>query len=329
MRNSMTLSAGVLALFVLLTTLSGCKKSTDDDATNNPAQPKAVTDVVAEDKNFTILNAAITYAKLGDALKGANLTVFAPTDAAFQAAGIATPAAISTLSTTAVAGILNYHVFNGKTEVAAFPAGINTPIQSKGGAVAYVTKTASGTAAALSINGAVVTKADQQAANGVIHVIDKVLMPPTGNVLSVAQADPGSFSLLVLAVSRAATVNPTLAAALSSTANVAALTLFAPTNTAFAAAGFATPTSITTASPATLSNILAYHAVSGLLFSTQLVPGTQTTLNTSSNNKITIGTSAAGITVRGNQNATPATIRRADVLTTNGLIHVIDQVLRP
>lgn len=328
MRNSVTLLAGVLALF-LLTTLNGCKKSADDDATNNPAQPKAVTDVVAEDKNFTILNAAITYAKLGDALKGTNLTVFAPTDAAFQAAGIATPAAISTLSTTAVAGILNYHVFNGKTEVATFPTAINTAIQSKGGAVAYVTKTMSGTAAVLSVNGAVVTKADQQAANGVIHVIDKVLMPPTGNVLSVAQADPGSFSLLVLAVGRAATVNPTLAAALSSTTNTASLTLFAPTNAAFAAAGFATPASITAASPATLSNILAYHAVPGMLFSTQLVPGTLTTLNTSSNNKITVGTSASGITVKGNQNATPAVIRRADVLTTNGLIHVIDQVLRP
>ena len=329
MRNSVTLLAGMLALFLLLTTLSGCKKSTDDDAANNPAQPKAVTDVVAEDKNFTILNAAITYAKLGDALKGANLTVFAPTDAAFQAAGIATPAAISTLSTTAVAGILNYHVFNGKTEVATFPTAVNTPVQSRGGAVAYVTKTVSGTALMLSVNGARVTQADVQAANGVIHVIDKVLMPPTGSVLAAAQADPGSFSLLVLAVTRAATVNPVLSAALSSTSNTALLTLFAPTNAAFAAAGFATPASITAASPATLANILAYHAVPSVLFSTQLVSGPLTTLNQSSNNRITIATSNSAITVKGNRNATPALIRRADVLTNNGLIHVIDQVLMP
>jgi uncharacterized surface protein with fasciclin (FAS1) repeats len=328
MRNSVMLLATVLALFTLVTTVSSCKKSSDNPD-DTPAQPKAVTDIVAEDKNFTILNAALTYAKLGDALKGANLTVFAPTDAAFQAAGIATPAAISTLSTTAVAGILNYHVFNGATPAATFPTAINTPIQSKGGPVAYVTKTMSGTAAVLSINGARVTQADVPAANGVIHIIDKVLIPPTGSLLATAQADPTNFSLLLVAVNRVAVVNPTLAAALSSTANVASLTLFAPTNDAFVAAGYTTPASVSAASPATLSNILAYHAVAQSLFSTQLATGQLTTLNQSSTNKITIATSGTTITVKGNQNTTPANIKRADILTNNGIIHVIDQVLRP
>jgi len=132
-----------------------------------------------------------------------------------------------------------------------------------------------------------------------------------------------NLSLLVAAVNRAASGNPAVLTALT---GPGPLTVFAPTNAAFAAAGFANEAAINAAAPATLANILLYHVVPARAFSTNLTNGDVTTAQTG---RLTIAVSGTGVTVKGARNATAANVNPANVVATNAVIHVVDQVLLP
>ncbi len=308
---SLTWSAGVLLLLIIATAACS-KKSTD-------AQPKTITDVVLENAEFSILKSGVLYAGIGDALKATNLTLFAPNDAAFLASGITT-ASLTALPKDSVKKILLYHVLFAKTLVADIPAGTNAVSTANNQAVAYLIK--SGTD--VFINGAKVTAADQLVANGVMHTINRVLSPPAGSIVDLARRDP-NLSYLLLAATRAATANPTLLTTLSTTP----ITVFAPTNAAFIAAGYTSPSSLTQVAPQTLVTLLSYHVLPGVTFSNQLTAGQVTTLAQTASNKLTIGTTATGITVKGNQNATAANLVEPNIVINNGVVHRIDQLLRP
>jgi uncharacterized surface protein with fasciclin (FAS1) repeats len=102
--------------------------------------------------------------------------------------------------------------------------------------------------------------------------------------------------------------------------------VFAPTNAAFRAAGFATVNDINNADPATLTSILTYHVIAGRIFSSDLTQGAQpTTLNTG---KLTISLTG-GATVKGNSNTVASNIIATNIMATNGVVHVIDRVLLP
>ena len=184
----------------------------------------------------------------------------------------------------------------------------------------YVSKSSAG----VFLNGTTqVVTADVAASNGVIHAINKVLLPPAGTVVAAAGATP-SLSVLVQALQRPA------AAALLAAANdpKANLTVFAPTNAAFQALltklGY---TSLSQIPDATLVAVLQAHVVNGArAFSTDL---TDKQAVTTLNGSVTIGVSGAGVTVAAKNNPTPANVVAANVLTNNGVVHVIDQVLLP
>ncbi len=290
------------------------------------ATPKSASDLIQEDGSFTLLRAAVLRANFADALKAANLTIFAPNDDAFKAAGYANVAAINALPVATLEQILKYHVFNGIVRSNAPQLSTNTPVQSVGGGTAYITKTTSGSAAGLTINGARVTKADQEVSNGIVHTIDRVLLPTAPSILSALQSDPANFSLVVAAINRI----PTLAVQLSTSATTQPVTLFVPDNAAFAAAGspLTNLAAINAATLTTLSSILGYHATLGSLFSNQLTAGQLTSLNPTSA-KLTVVITNNTPTIKGNQNTTAATIKRADIVANNGVIHVVSQVLRP
>jgi uncharacterized surface protein with fasciclin (FAS1) repeats len=286
----------------------------DDD--DNEMAANTITDVVVKGSDFSILEAAVVRAGLDDDLKAGTLTVFAPTDAAFQAAGL-TVATVNQTDAATLQSILQYHVVNGKQTAASLPTGTNSAVTTLSGGTIYVTKNN----AAVSINGATVTTPDVAASNGVIHVVDKVLMPPTGNLVQVAQADP-KFSFLVAAVVRASEGSTNVAQVLSGNGPY---TVFAPTNQAFIDAGFSNEDAIRQADPATLTKILTYHVVGARVFSTNLASGNVTTLQ-GENVTVTLGNS---VTVKGASNATASTVTMANVVATNGVIHVIDKVLLP
>ena len=260
----------------------------------------------------TALVAALTQANLVATLQGTGpFTVFAPTDDAFAAAGIDlstfdTPEEIATL-----ADILLYHVLPGAVPASAVTAGL-TVTMANGDEASFDVEPDSGTILiGFQYPDAFVITTDVQASNGIIHVIDKVLLPPP-TIPAIAN-NTGIHSALVAALSQA-----NLVATLEGDGP---FTVFAPTDAAFTAAGIDLSTFDTDEEIATLADILTYHVVSGKVMSSDLTDGmTATALNTDS---LTFTVNADGVMVN------DATVTLADAKASNGVIHVIDKVLMP
>jgi uncharacterized surface protein with fasciclin (FAS1) repeats len=290
--------------------LAACGGSGDDDTD--------VSRLVNDQANFRILSAAIDAAGLRSVLTGDSpITLFAPTDAAFNA--LLAELNISAEQLLADRALLNtvltYHVLPGKVERAAVPIG--RAITTVQGGIFKVS--ANGTALTITDGRNRVTNitaTDAQARNGVMHTIDRVLLPANRNIVQTAQALP-QFSILVEAV-----VAANLQGALSGTGP---LTVFAPTNDAFAALlgelGLSKQELL--ANVPLLTRVLTYHVVSGRALQADIVPGQAiTSLQGSS---FTVD-SMLRIT---DQRARNARITGTDVLTSNGVIHVIDRVILP
>lgn len=306
------------AAFCMVFTLGFTSCDKDDDNAMPPASG-TISSQVAANADFSLLESAVTKAGLNATLDGTGpFTVFAPNDAAFTASGV-TSTVIGSLSSDQLKTILLYHTIGSKIMAADVPAGPNARVITASGDSVFVTKNAN----AVYINGVKVASADIAASNGVIHVIERVLMPPAGNIVQVASADT-SLSYLVAAVVRASTGSTNVAGILSGTS---ILTVFAPTNDAFRKAGFATIGAINAADPNTLTSILTYHVVPGRVFSSDLVDAAQPA--TASGGNVTIGITDSGATVKGTTNTTASNITAANIMATNGVVHLIDQVLLP
>ena len=306
-----------LAVLVLLFVSVGCEQQEEAVAI-----PQTLTDRILEDSQFGLFRIAMAHAGISDALKAGNVTLFAPTDAAFQAAGLSTEAAIRALPPQQVRSTLLYHLLYGRVPVATIPAGANAVETANG--VAFLNKTADGT---VYVNNAKLLQTDIVVANGYLHTIDRLLTPSAGNLLEAIQGNP-NLTFLSAAIRRVATSNPTLVATLENEASASGVTVFAPSDAAFKADKvYNTINAIESASVQALTNALLYHVVAGVSFSNQFQTGSMNTL-LSGNKLITIVT-ANQLMVKGNKNLTAATVKPADMPATNGVIHVIDQVLQP
>ena len=308
-----TVALGLLASAIIMFG-TACKKSSNNPSTNQ----QTITTIVSNNANFSLLKTAVVKANLATTLNGTGpFTVFAPSDTAFAGSGI-TASIINTLTASQLNTLLLYHTIPANIPAANVPAGPNAKVITASGDSVFVTKNANG----VFVNGIPVTQADIMASNGVIHAIARVLIPPIGNIVQVAQSDT-TFSYLVAAVLRASQGSVNVAAVLS---GPGPFTVFAPTNAAFRAAGFATVNDINNADPATLTSILTYHVIAARVFSSDLTQGAQpTTLNSE---KLTISLTG-GATVKGNGNTVASNIIAANIMATNGVVHVIDRVLLP
>lgn len=318
----------------LSVSLSACNDD-DDDAPATPSQN--IVQVAQSNAEFSTLVAAVTKADLVSTLSGAGpFTVFAPTNQAF--AKLAPPfnsaASISAITDAAqisqLRGILLYHVVGANIKAADIAAGASSqttarPASMVGGAstndnTLYISKNSTG----VFLNGATkVVTPDVSASNGTIHAIDNVLMPPTQTIAQLVTASANAtmpeFTYLLEALKRPAAA-AVLAAAGDPSANV---TVFAPTDAAFRALLGSTPLSVV--SDSDLLAILSLHVVgSGRVFSSDLASGTVSTLG----GNITVASAGNGFTVQGGS-GTAADIAAANVLATNGVVHVIDQVIQP
>ncbi len=286
---------------------------------------------------FNALNAAIQKTGLTTTLStpGLNATVFAPTDAAFAQlpAPFNNAANINSITDPNqidfLKNVLLYHVVGGKVKsfdiaegrssaTTLKPAGTsndNTIYFSKGYGL-------------LAINGStLVLVPNVPASNGIVHIVNKVLMPPTSTIADIAVANP-VFSSLVAALTTTSLVGIFQAPG--------DYTVFAPTNDAFSAlpAPYDNATDIAAITDQTqidaLANILKYHVLASRYFSLDLgVADPITTLAQAPNNQI-LGIRAINKAyVRGNMNTSYATGFPANVLATNGVVHVMDQVLLP
>ena len=287
---------------------------------------------------FNTLVAALQATGLDKVLadETATFTVFAPSDEAFAALGSDT---INSLlgDTDTLSDILLYHVIGG----AAVDA--ETAISLTGSSVT----TANGDDVNLSlrngslfINDSQVIVADIMTSNGIIHVIDMVLTPPADDTQSGSgggtdngsgnggQQSPAAATILQLA--EGADDFSILTAALKATGLDGALghpadnyTVFAPTNAAFEALGQDTINALL-ADPDALRNILLLHVLPGTVFDAAAF-GNILGFDIGAGNGGTLNVTATdnGLAVNG------VDIIAADIMTGNGIVHVIDQVLIP
>jgi uncharacterized surface protein with fasciclin (FAS1) repeats len=283
-----------------------------------PLPPTTVVGVAQGNPDFSILVEAVVAADLVNTLSGAGpFTVFAPTNAAFGA--LLTELGVTKAQLLADKPLLNavltYHVLPARVLRAGVPAG--KAITTVQGGIFKVDAVGSGLVITDGRNRkSNITTTDITATNGVVHVIDKVILPANQNIVQTAVSLP-QFSILVEAVT-AANLGATLSGA-------GPLTVFAPTNDAFAAA--LTELGLTKAqllaNTQLLTKILTYHVVSGRVLKADVPVGTAIT--TVQGETFTVDNTLAITDQRGSK----SNITGTDVLTSNGVIHVIDKVILP
>lgn len=298
---------------------------------------KNIVEIASSLPIFKSLVAAVVKTGLAPTLASSSLnaTVFAPTDAAFaklpapfnNAANISAinnPAQIDALKNILLFHVLGTEVKRHQIQGGRSSAQTLKPAVNGNDNTVYL----SNSLGLLFINGnSLVLIADVDASNGVIHVIDNVLLPPSQNIAQIVIGN-SNFSTLL-----AALVKTDLASVFSGSGD---FTVFAPTNAAFSKlpAPFNTAANIAAISnPAQISalaNILKYHVTGTRYFAWDLgLFQKVTTIAQAPNNNLTGLLGINGGFVKGKTNATYSKINPANILATNGVVQVIDQVLLP
>lgn len=268
-----------------------------------------IVDTAVAAGSFKTLAAALTEAGLVDALKGKGpFTVFAPTDAAFAKLPKGTVATLLKPENKAkLQAILKYHVVSGKVSASAVTK-LATAKTLQGNSVGITVKDKS-----VMIDGAKVVKADIECANGIIHVIDSVILPPSKNIAEVA-TEAGSFKTLLAAAKAAGLVG--------AVTGDEPLTIFAPTDEAFAKLPKGTIASLLEpANKEKLAGILKYHVVAGRVFASDVVG--KKSVKTLQGSKAKVKVDGKTVMIDG------AKILKTDIRCSNGVIHVIDSVILP
>lgn len=308
----MTITALSLALATGLT--GPCSSPCSGEATasnmtlvSNQA-PKNIVETAVAAGSFNTLAAALKAADLIDVLTGDGpFTVFAPTDAAFAKLPAGTVETLLKPENKAqLRAVLLYHVVPGNA-MAKDVVGKKAWATANGQQLSVETRGQN-----VMIDGARVTSADIVASNGVIHVIDAVILPETKTIPQVADA-AGSFGTLLAAV-KAAGLSDTLS-------GEGPFTVFAPTDEAFAALGTTVQDLLKPENKAKLASILTYHVVSGRVFASQVKDLNEA--KTVNGQTVKIEVKNGKVMVGG------AEVVTADIDASNGVIHVINKVLIP
>ena len=288
----------------------------DNDASNGVVHivngvllPPALTvaDVVINSPDHTILETAVIDAGLAGTLgEDGAFTVFAPTDAAFMALDQTLLGALLADPTDSLAKALLYHVLEGEVLSSSLSNG-QTATTLLGQDIT-VTVDMSG----VFINGAQVSVADIRTLNGVVHVLDAVILPPSLNVAEVVINSP------VHTILETAVIDAGLAGTLQTEGP---FTVFAPTDNAFQAMDQDLLNALVADPTDSLAKALLYHVVSGEVLSSSLSDGqTATTLL---GQDITVTVDMNGVFINGAQ------VSIADIRTFNGVVHVLDAVILP
>lgn len=319
MKTMLTLGSLALGL-----TLTGTAVSMDDCRSSCSSSAKMATNlmVTAADTNrqsdivetalaagsFETLAAALGAADLVDALKSDGpFTVFAPTDEAFAKLPAGT---VETLlkpeNKGLLTSILTYHVVPGQV-MASDVVNLNNATTLNGQKIDISTMDG------VMVDNANVTKTDITCSNGVIHVIDRVILPSTDRLLETAAA-AGDFGTLAAAIEAAG-----LVATLNSDGP---FTVFAPTDDAFAALPAGTVESLLKPqNKEKLVKVLTYHVVPGRIYSSDVL--TAQTMSTVQGQRIRFGIDKGTLMVDN------ARFLNSDIECSNGVIHVIDRVILP
>jgi uncharacterized surface protein with fasciclin (FAS1) repeats len=307
----LTRRAALAAVLATAAVLTACGGSDDHDTVN-------VVETAKRDPQFSILVEAVVAADLATTLSGPGpFTVFAPTDTAFGA--LLTELGITKAQLLAnkplLTSVLTYHVLPSQVPKSAVPLG--KAITTVQGAIFKIDSVSGNLVITDGRNRtSKIVTADIAASNGVIHAIDRVLLPPDKTIVATAAAAP-DFSILVEAVT---------AANLVTTLNgPGPFTVFAPTNAAFGL--LLTELGVTKAqllaNTTLLTKVLTYHVVPGRVLKAEVPVATPITTAQGE----TLSVSSAFVIT--DQRARTANITATDILTSNGVIHAIDKVILP
>jgi len=321
------ISKGSMGIIMAGLILASCSK--DEDIAEQPQEMDIVASLEAFDQEIEYFEAGnesdlktlrydfrkVTFFTLVKALQVTGLTktvatekltIFAPSDYAFAQLGL-NPSNIGQVPN--LKEILLYHVVKGRVYSRDLKQGFVPTLNGAAVEVSFKQGKAF-------INNAGVVLPDLRAFNGVIHIINAVLLPPSQNLVQIASANP-DFSILVQAV-----VKARLADVL---ATPGPFTILAPTNAAFisllAERGLS---SLNDIDENTLKSILLYHVVSGRVYSSDLKTGPVTSLGGSFN--VNVST----LTITDAKGRTSGLVAdKLNIQATNGVIHVINKVILP
>lgn len=264
---------------------------------------------VASD-NAKTLAAAVTAAGLAETLKGKGpFTVFAPSDAAFSAIQSDVDNLMKPENKVQLAQILKGHVVSGKMKAADLKDGeILTALDGSKLRVNISN-------GKVMVGDATVTMKDVEASNGMIHMIDKVILPakPKEKVMDIVAIASESAKTLAAAVTAAGLVE--------TLQGTGPFTVFAPTDAAFAAIQKDVDNLLKPENKAKLANILTYHVVAGKAMAADLMDGQE--LTTVQGTKLKVSVKNGKVMING------ANVVSADIPASNGVIHVIDKVMMP
>jgi len=298
-RVSLLIGLPLLAVF-LLTACSDDYNPTAD----NPNQELNIVETAEDAGNFTTLLTVATDLGLAETLQNEELTVFAPTDDAFNALP---EGLLDNLTESQLTEIILYHVLEGTVESNQIET--QQDAETVQGERIFLQSDANG----VTVNGTTsVINADISASNGVIHAVDQVLLPDAfGTVVdnAVKRYDLTTLVGLVTDQGLVSTLNDA----------EAEFTVFAPTNAAFAAIS----STLETLSGDQVTNTLLYHVLGSAVQASQLSES-QTVATLNNDEEILIEVSEGVVTINGS-----ATVQIADVIGSNGVIHIIDEVLIP
>jgi uncharacterized surface protein with fasciclin (FAS1) repeats len=281
----------------------------DDMAMDEEEMSETIVDIAASDENFSTLVTALELAGLDEALQGEGpFTVFAPTNDAFNALP---EGALESLvaDKEALTGVLLYHVAEGEAMAADVVELDGQKVETLLGQyldIAIEDET-------VLVDEAQVVVTDIKASNGVIHVIDSVLIPETRSIVDIAVED-GRFTTLVTALEAADLVE--------ALQGEGPFTVFAPTDDAFAALPEGTIESLLADTDA-LTQVLLYHVVDGKVMAAQVVELDGQQVETLSGDSLSVMIDGEAVKIN------DAQVILADVEASNGVIHVIDSVLVP
>ena len=306
---------------------------TDDTMdTDTTTEPASIVDTVVNTDRFSHLEAAVIRAGLTGALTG-GITVFAPNDTAFEALFTALGVdGVDDLSVDQLTAVLTYHVLASEVDSAAAisVAGGAGTTAALGGSLDL-----SYDGSVLSVDGADVITADIEASDGIIHEIDAVLVPSITDVVT-TDAELTVLTQAVLAADGDAS-DPMLVSTLD---GAGTFTLFAPTDAAFTALltdnGLADLNAAVTALGGTddLVGLLQYHVLGTTVDAAAAIAADGMSVNALAGGGITVDVIGGMVVLNsgvdgGLMSVNDATVVTADILTSNGVIHKIDQVIKP
>lgn len=288
--------------------------------------------IIADNFNLSIFAAALDRTGMDVVLQEEEgpYTVFVPSDDAFVSADIRTVAELKARSNAWIGSIVDYHIVNGRYELDKFPYLINQEIQSRGGKL-YVSRWIKGADTVLTINGARVLLQDLSASNGRLQVINRLLEPYVHETL--AEAVAADTTTLFAEALRRSGLMETLS-------GEGPYTLFAPSNHALRRFGYSSIHEVKAADPQVLRELCEYHIAIDRRFINDYIlsigetnTGSQRMINTFTATITLISDSSipggfSGIRLAAPGNTTDVNVTRQDVLTGNGVLHIVDDVLR-